>query len=103
MLACLLRADGWEVVYLGQCTPVADAVALADSREASVLAFSVTMPENGEALVREFGALLPAAKPSVATVIGGAAASAGLAKRIGAAYVGSDLAKAVPALRPTAP
>jgi MerR family transcriptional regulator, light-induced transcriptional regulator len=103
MLACLLRADGWEVAYLGQCTPVADAVALADSREASVLAVSVTMPENGEALVREFGALVPAAKPSVATVIGGAAASAGLAKRVGAVYVGSDLAKAVPALRPTAP
>jgi hypothetical protein len=35
-------------------------------------------------------------------VIGGAAASARLAKRIGAAYVGSDLATAVPALRPAA-
>jgi methanogenic corrinoid protein MtbC1 len=102
MLACLLRADGWGTVYLGQSTPVADAVALADRRGASVLAFSVTMPENGEALVREFGELLPAEKPGVATVIGGAAASAGLAKRIGAVYVGSDLAKAVPALRPAA-
>ena len=22
MLACVLRADGWEIVYLGQATPV---------------------------------------------------------------------------------
>jgi methanogenic corrinoid protein MtbC1/transposase-like protein len=101
MLACLLRADGWDTVYLGQSTPVADAVALAHSRQAAVLAFSATMTDNMETLVREFGAL-PAGAGSVATVIGGAAASARLAKRIGAAYVGSDLATAVPALRPAA-
>ena len=32
MLACLLRADGWDVVYLGQSTPVADAVQIARNR-----------------------------------------------------------------------
>ena len=99
MLACLLRADGWDAVYLGQSTPVADAVAIAVEREAAVLAFSVTMPENLEALVREFGELDRAARPRSATVVGGASASAGLAKRLHARYVGDDLTKAVSALR----
>ena len=40
MLAILLRADGWQVAYLGADTPVADAIALADDPAASVLAFS---------------------------------------------------------------
>ena len=46
MLACLLRADGWDVVYLGQSTPVADAVQIARNRDARVVAFSVTMPQT---------------------------------------------------------
>jgi MerR family transcriptional regulator, light-induced transcriptional regulator len=100
MLACLLRADGWDVVYLGQCTPVADAVAIALGREAPVLAFSATMPESGQALEREFE--LVTRTRSMATVVGGASASAGLAKRLHARYVGDDLAKAVPALRAAA-
>jgi methanogenic corrinoid protein MtbC1/transposase-like protein len=97
MLACLLRADGWEVVYLGQSTPVADAVAIARGREAAVLAFSVTMPESVAALEREFEAVT--GTRGVTTVVGGASASAGLAKRLRARYIGDDLAKAVPALR----
>lgn len=100
MLACLLRADGWEVVYLGQCTPVADAVAIAQAREAALLAFSVTMPKNVEALEREFRELdLVTRTRSVAIVLGGASASAALAKRLGARYLGSDVARAVPAVR----
>jgi MerR family transcriptional regulator, light-induced transcriptional regulator len=100
MLACLLRADGWEVVYLGQSTPVADALSIARDRDASVLAISVTMPAGAEALERELVDARREDRP--ATIVGGAAASAGLAKRIGARYVGNDLAKAVPALRPAA-
>jgi MerR family transcriptional regulator, light-induced transcriptional regulator len=100
MLACLLRADGWDVIYLGQRTPVADALAIAQGREATVLAFSVTMAENVEALEREFESVT--GRTRVETVVGGAASSAGLAKRLGARYVGDDLAKAVPALRRTA-
>jgi MerR family transcriptional regulator, light-induced transcriptional regulator len=100
MLACLLRADGWEVVYLGQSTPVADALSIARDGDASVLAISVTMPAGVEALEPEFSDVRHGDRP--ATIVGGAAASAGLAKRIGARYVGNDLAKAVPALRPTA-
>jgi len=97
MLACLLRADGWEIVYLGQATPVVDAVAITRDQNASMLAFSVTMPENIDPLERGFGTLGGLALP--ATVVGGRAASAGLAKNVGARYVGGDLAKAVPTLR----
>jgi methanogenic corrinoid protein MtbC1/transposase-like protein len=100
MLACLLRADGWEVVYLGQATPVADAIEIARDRDASVVAFSVTMPENVVALEREFTEVGPV--DGTAAIVGGASASAGLATRIGARYVGDDIADAVPALRAAA-
>jgi MerR family transcriptional regulator, light-induced transcriptional regulator len=101
MLACLLRADGWEVVYLGQSTPVADAVAIAREHDAAVLAFSITILDHAEELEHGFARLdRRAARP--ATVIGGAAASAGLARRVGAQYLGRDLAQSVPALREAA-
>lgn len=100
MLACLLRADGWEVVYLGQSTPVADAVAIVREHDASILAVSVTMTESAERLEHAFGELGSGDLP--ATVVGGAAASADVAKRLGARYVGDDLANAVPALRKAA-
>jgi methanogenic corrinoid protein MtbC1/transposase-like protein len=98
MLACVLRADGWEIVYLGQATPVVDAVAITREQNASMLALSVTMAENVEPLERGFGELGRVTRTR-SVVIGGAAASAGLAKKLGARYVGGDLAKAVPALR----
>jgi methanogenic corrinoid protein MtbC1 len=101
MLACLLRADGWDVVYLGQCTPVADAIEIARRRDAAVVAVSVTMPENVEALERGFAELQAGGAPL--TVVGGAAASEALARRIGWRYVGDDLTRAVPALREAAP
>jgi methanogenic corrinoid protein MtbC1 len=100
MLACLLRADGWDVVYLGQSTPVADAIQIARTRGARVVAFSVTMPENVTTLEHEFSAVARDGAPD--TVVGGSSASAALARRIGARYVGDDLADAVPALRAAA-
>jgi methanogenic corrinoid protein MtbC1 len=45
MLAILLRADGWQVAYLGPNTPVADAVALARGLGASEVMFSATRDE----------------------------------------------------------
>jgi MerR family transcriptional regulator, light-induced transcriptional regulator len=96
MLACLLRADGWDVVYLGQSTPVADAVAIAQEQGASLLALSVTMPEHVVGLENGFRAVGDGAPE---TVIGGMSASAGMARALGARYVGNDLARAVPALR----
>lgn len=50
MLAVLLRADGWNVAYLGPNTPVADAVDLVRSLEATALCFSVHDPALGVAL-----------------------------------------------------
>lgn len=100
MLACLLRADGWDVVYLGQRTPVADAIDIAGRRGAAVVAFSVTMPENLEALEHGFAGLPAGGAPQ--TVVGGAMASEALARRIGSRYVGDDLTRAVPALRAAA-
>jgi methanogenic corrinoid protein MtbC1 len=99
MLACLLRADGWDVVYLGQCTPVADAVAIATDRNAAIVVFSVTMAENMDALEREFRELEHAVPT---TVVGGASVSAAVAKRLGARYLGDDLTKAVPRFRDAA-
>ena len=101
MLACLMRADGWDVVYLGQSTPVADALEIARRRDAAVVAFSVTMPENAQALEQGFAALPAARAPQSA--VGGAAASEVLARRIGARYVGDDLTRAVAALRAVVP
>jgi methanogenic corrinoid protein MtbC1/transposase-like protein len=98
MLACLLRADGWDVIYLGQSTPVADAVAITTEHDAALLAFSVTMREHAKALAASFQALRPTRRLP-ATVIGGASASGRLAKAVGARYLGSDLAAVVPALR----
>jgi methanogenic corrinoid protein MtbC1 len=98
MLACLLRADGWEIVYLGQATPVVDAVAVTREQNASMLAFSVTMPENIDPLERGFRAM-ERVTGTRSVVIGGRAASARLAKNVGARYVGGDLATAVPTLR----
>jgi len=98
MLACLLRADGWDVIYLGQSTPVADAVAITTEHEAALLAFSVTMREHAKALAASFQAVRRT-RALPATVIGGASASSMLAKAVGARYFGSDLAAVVPALR----
>lgn len=98
MLACLLRADGWDVIYLGQSTPVEDAVALAAEHDASLLAYSVTMGEHAEALEASFEAMRGRhGMPSI--VIGGASASRKLARALGACYLGGELATAVPALR----
>jgi methanogenic corrinoid protein MtbC1 len=45
-LAVLLQADGWQVVYLGQDTPLPTAFELADSLRADVLALSATMADS---------------------------------------------------------
>jgi MerR family transcriptional regulator, light-induced transcriptional regulator len=50
MFAVLLRADGWQVAYLGADTPVADAVELARDLGASALCFSAGTSEGAHAL-----------------------------------------------------
>ncbi len=46
MLALLLRADGWQVAYLGADTPLADAAALAETSKAKLFCVSATMKEQ---------------------------------------------------------
>ena len=50
MLAVLLRADGWQVAYLGGNTPLADATGLAKTLQAELLCLSATMPESRQAI-----------------------------------------------------
>jgi len=57
MLAVLLRADGWNVAYLGPDTPVDEAIALAGTVGASAVCFSAGTPECAGALAEGLGRL----------------------------------------------
>ncbi len=94
MLAVLLRADGWQVAYLGADTPLEDAFDLADRLDAGVVCLSVTMPET-------MATLKPALerRDELEVVVGGAAATAKALESTGARYVNSNLSSAVRELR----
>lgn len=93
MLGVLLRADGWQVAYLGADMPLDDAVLLAGGRSARLLGISVVMDDQAKALSVAFaGVTLP---QGVAVVVGGAAASPELADRLGVEYANGDLPTAV--------
>jgi methanogenic corrinoid protein MtbC1 len=96
MLAVLLRADGWQVAYLGADTPLADALALADRLEARMLCLSVTMSDRLEELERALG---ESPHAGLEIVLGGAAASAERAKAYATQYANTSLPHAVKALR----
>lgn len=86
MLAVLLRADGWQVAYLGADTPVAEAARFALAARADLLCLSATLPGGLELLE-----LPPTHRPAI--VIGGAAARPEVAARLGARVLpGSGLA-----------
>jgi DNA-binding transcriptional MerR regulator len=53
MLAVLMRADGWQVAYLGPDTPLGDAVALAERIAAGVLCFSAGSEGTAAGLAEE--------------------------------------------------
>ncbi len=93
MLGALLRADGWQVAYLGADAPLEDALDLAERLGAAVLCLSVTMRDN----VADLGKLdLP---EGVTLAVGGAAANDRVARRLGAAHVGDSLRRSVRELR----
>ncbi|MDX6512303.1 MAG: MerR family transcriptional regulator, light-induced transcriptional regulator [Gaiellaceae bacterium] len=97
MLAVLLRADGWQVAYLGADLPVTEAFALADLLKARAVCLSVTMGEHAARLAQ---ALDATARPESATVFaGGAAAGAPELEARGIAHLNHDLASAVAELR----
>jgi methanogenic corrinoid protein MtbC1 len=72
MLAVLLRADGWQVAYLGADTPCADAFALANDLQALALCFSATIASSAKELERQLSATTSSTLP---VIVGGAAAA----------------------------
>jgi MerR family transcriptional regulator, light-induced transcriptional regulator len=96
MLAVLLRADGWQVAYLGADTPLEDAIGLASAVSAQMLCLS-GRAERAHALAQELAAHeLP---PDVPLVVGGAGVTPELCADLGALFVDSSLPRAVAALR----
>jgi methanogenic corrinoid protein MtbC1 len=101
MLAVLMRADGWEVAFLGADTPVDDALTLAERTGAQILCLSATMPESAELAAR---ALRDRKLPKgLQVVLGGRAAAKNAVRELGARYVNGDLRRGVDALRKLAP
>jgi methanogenic corrinoid protein MtbC1 len=71
MLAVLLRAEGWQIAYLGPNTPAGDALALAESLGAAAVLFSATREESARALeVELLGIDVP---ETIQVVVGGRA------------------------------
>lgn len=101
MLALTLRADGWEIAYLGSDIPVAESVTLAGEFGASLLCISVATSEAAVAL--EAGLSGTERPPGVQLLVGGLAANQALAGRIGARHLAGDLATVIASLRPQAP
>ena len=97
MLAAMLRADGWQVAYLGPDTPAADAGRLADELGAGLLCVSATLPESAERLGEGLGET--ALPERTRLVVGGAAFESRSARALGATYGGDDLRATVAALR----
>ena len=93
MLGTLLRADGWQVAYLGADAPLDDALELAESLEAALLCLSVTVREHGAALDR------PSLPEGLTLAVGGHSASARLARRLGGQHVNDSLRRSVRELR----
>ena len=88
-VAIALRDDGWQVAYVGADTPVADAVALAECVSATVLGISITVADRIAGLRKALERTPP--PPRTQLVIGGSAASAAVAKTLGARYLGAGL------------
>ena len=97
MLAVLLRADGWQVAYLGADTPLEDALDFARTINARVVCLSAAAAERIDGLAP---ALAAARMPEgAALVLGGSGVTKQGAAAVGAVYVDGDLRRAVAALR----
>ena len=94
MLAVMLRADGWQVAYLGADTPLEDAFELAGRLDATVLCLSATMPETMATLKTALGR-----RAKFDVVVGGAAATAKALESTEARYASPSLPSAVAELR----
>jgi methanogenic corrinoid protein MtbC1 len=97
MLAVMLRAEGWDVAYLGPDSPVACSVAMARDSGARLVCFSIGSDAAAEALAD--GLREARLADEIELVIGGRAASPQLAARIGAGFLAEDLDGVVASLR----
>jgi methanogenic corrinoid protein MtbC1 len=97
MLAIMMRADGWQVAYLGSDTPVEAASGLASEMGARLLCISTSLTDH----LAPLGEQLTAAElPDETTlVLGGAAMSSRIARGLGGRYVADGLHESVVALR----
>ena len=93
MLGTLLRADGWQVAYVGADAPLVDALDLAERLDAGAVCLSATMREHLASLK---SLDLP---PNVTLMLGGAAAGPTAARRLRAQYADGNLRRAVRELR----
>ena len=97
MLAVSLRADGWQVAYLGADAPLDDVLRFATDVDARLVCLSAALADRVDGLPRT---LERAAVPTGATlVLGGSGVTKATAAKLGAGYVGGDLRVAVAKLR----
>lgn len=101
MVAVLLRADGWRVEYLGQDTPVAEAVAFAEAVGAGLLCISVGRPESLEALRTQLGQI--ERDRGAVLVTGGSGITPEQASELDARHAEGDPRRVVARLRRLAP
>ena len=93
MLGALLRADGWQVAYLGANAPLDDAFGMAERLDAPLVCLSVTMREHAAQLAKT-------GVPAGSTlVLGGHAATDPVARRLGARRGNDSLRQSVRELR----
>ena len=93
MLGALLRADGWQVAYLGANAPLDDAFGMAERLDAPLVCLSVTMREHAAQLTKT-------PVPSGTTlVLGGHASTERVARRLGALRANANLRQSVRELR----
>mgnify|MGYP000368437107 CR=1 FL=1 len=97
MLAVLLQADGWRAEYLGQDTPVAEAVEFAEAIGARLLCVTAARRPPLEALREGLESL--DRRPAPALVVGGGVVAAEDARSLRATYQDGNLPRAVARLR----
>jgi methanogenic corrinoid protein MtbC1 len=93
MLGTLLRADGWQIAYVGPDAPLGDALELAERVDAGAVCLSATMREH---LANLKSVDVPR---DVTLTLGGAAASPTAARRLRAHYGDGNLRRTVRELR----
>ena len=101
LLADVLDADGWDVLFAGAATPASALVRLVNEREPQAVALGITLPRYLPALERTVRALKTQIMNSPFVLVGGqgCAGQSDFAHRIGADAHASTIEDAVALLR----